>query len=365
VVSERQKLGLSAGFSLAGHALAAGLLLMAPTRAEIAIREADEIAIEIEDTPPPPPPALVVTPPDTPPVAASIRPRHVDSATQLDPISDTAPQLDPTTPLVAIPLEPSHEPSHDSVVVPREQLHDMLDPTRVAAADALHDDHGPSQPGPPATLHPEGPDDHGPTAEEAVAQTEAYLGAAAAAKTYITQRTFHLTPHTDGTLHWQGTGFEAVIHPDGSVSFSDHPDVTMDWAHGSGGFDITDMIMHGAGQDPYAAEREWFMEHAESTINRLETQARASQQAHSLTGVRSQVRTIWGDTARSAADRRRAIFEVWDECADGEEGADAREAIVAFIRREIPAASADSYTMIELARMNAHRQSAERFDPYP
>lgn len=363
MVSERNKLGVSAGLSLAGHALAAALLLLAPSRAEVMLQQADEIAIEIEDTPPPPP-ALVVTAPDTPPVAATVRPRRLATPTSTGAIVETSPLLAPTTPLVAMPST-VHEPTpRDTVVVPPEQLHQLLDPSRVAAADALHDETGPSQPGPPATLNPESPD-QGPTAEEAVAQAEAYLGAAAAAKTYITQRTFHLTPHTDGTLHWQGTGFEAVIHPDGSVSFSDHPDVTMDFAHGSGGFDITDAIMHGAGQDPYAAEREWFMEHAESTVERLEAQARTQQHAHSLTSVRSQLRTLWDDTGQSASARRRAIFEVWDECADGEEGASAREAVIAFIRREIPETSADSYTMIELARLNSSRQSAERFDPYP
>lgn len=368
MVSERNKLGISAGLSLAGHLLAAGLLLLAPTRGEVMLLEADEIAIEIEDAPepPPPPPALVVTPPDTPPVEASVRPRRLDPSTSASTgaIADPSPALAPTTPLVAMPLEQETSAPHETVVVPREQLHAMLDPTHVAATTALHDETGPSQPGPPATLNPEGPE-HGPTAEEAVAQTEAYLGAAAAAKTYITQRTFHLTPHTDGTLHWQGTGFEAVIHPDGSVSFSDHPDVTMDWAHGSGGFDITDAIMHGAGQDPYASEREWFMEHAESTIERLESQARAQRQAHSMTGVRSQLRTIWEDQSQSASARRRAIFELWDECADDADGEQARAAVIAFIRREIPETSADSYTMVELARLNSARQSAERFDPYP
>ncbi len=368
MVSERNKLGLSAGASLVGHAIVAVLLVMAPTTHELAIRQADEIDIEIEDAPPPaPPPALVVTPPDTPTVASTVRPRHTDEpATTGAIVQPSTPELATTTPLVAMPTDDVHEQAHhDTVVVPPEQMHQLLDPTRVAAADALHDDHGPSMPGPPATLHPAGPDEHIPTAEEAVAQTQEYLGAAAAAKTYITQRTFHLTPHTDGTLHWQGTGFEAIIHPDGSVSFSDHPGVDMDWGSGSGRFDLTDMVMGGAGQDPYAAEREWFMEHAESTIDRLEAQARTQQHTHSLTGVRSQLRTIWDDQSRSSADRRRAIFEVWDELADGEEGAPAREAVISFIRREIPDSSADSYTMIELARMNAHRQSAERFDPYP
>lgn len=369
MISERQKLGVSAGMSLAGHALAAVLLLLAPTPTQLVLSEADEIAIEIEDAPPPPPPpALVVTPPDTPPIGALVRPSVPSrpSTPSTDTTTTTAPEeLAPTTTMVALPTHPidTTEP-HDTVPVPPEQLHDVLDPAHVAAAIALHDDTGPTQPGPPAELNPEGPE-HGPTAEEAVAQTEAYLGAAAAAKTYITHRSFHPVPRTDGTYHWQGSGFEAVIHPDGSVSFSDHPDVSVDWGSGSGSFDLTDAIMHGAGQDPYQAEREWFMEQSETLRERLETQARTQQQAHSLTGVRSQVRTIWEDTSRPAADRRRAIFELWDECADGEEGAPARDAIIAFIRREIPDSSADSFTMIELARMNAHRESTERFDPYP
>ncbi|MFO0681395.1 MAG: hypothetical protein U0234_05055 [Sandaracinus sp.] len=370
MVSERQKLGVSATVSVVGHLVAAGLLLLAPRTSDLHLAQADEIAIEIDDTPPPPPPALVVTPPETPPVAETVHPRVTDRPSVPDQASgaviqtSTSPALAPTTPLVAVPTTPTHEPTHDTVVVPPEQMHQLLDPTRVAAADALHDDEGPSQPGPPATLHPESPD-HGPTAQEAVAQTEEYLGARAAEKTYITQRTFHLTPHTDGTLHWQGTGFEAVIHPDGTVTFSDHPDVSMDWSRGQGGFDITDMIMHGAGQDPYAAEREWFMDHAEATVERLEREARERHATDSMGNLRSRLREIWSDTSEPASSRRRQIFELWDELEDGEGGAPARQAVISFIRREIPESGADSYTMIELARLNANRESAERFDPYP
>jgi hypothetical protein len=368
VSSEEQKLGVSAGLSLAGHALVAALLFMAPTAHEIDLRRADEIAIEIEDVAPPaPPPALVVTAPNTPPVERTVRPRPVSH--DVEPTGaiaeTTSPELAPTIPLVAEPSPTLREPHpRDTVPLTRDQMHQLMDPTRVAAAEALHDDTGPSQPGPPATLNPESPD-HGPTAEEAVAQTEAYLGAQAAAKTYITHREFHLSPQTDGSFRYHGHAFDAVIHRDGTVAFSDRPGVDMDWAHGSGSFDLTDAIMGSAGQDPYAAEREFFMEHAEATIARLEAAQREETAAHSLGGVRTRCRTIWGDAAQPAAQRRRALFDLWDELADGDEGAPAREAIITFIRREIPASSPDSYTMIEVARMNANRQSAERFDPYP
>jgi hypothetical protein len=368
VFSEQKKLGVSATLSLVGHGLAAALLLLAPTSHEIDLQRADEIAIEIEDAPPPPPPpALVVTEPNTPPVDRTVRPRPIaqDQPTGAIAEPSTAPELAPTTPLVALPspMHPEVVP-HDTVPLTRDQLHQLIDPTRVAAAEALYDDTGPSQPGPPATLNPESPD-HGPTAEEAVAIQERELGAIAAAKTYITHRTFHLVPHTDGSYTWQGTGLAATIHSDGTVSFSDAPGVTMDWAHGSGGFDMTDAIMGAAGQDPHAAEREFFMEHAEETIARLEAAARQQTATHSLGGIRTRCRTIWGDASVPASMRRRQIFDVWDELADGEEGAPAREAVIAFIRREIPSSSPDSYTMIEVARMNASRQSSERFDPYP
>ena len=363
MVSENKKLGVSASLSLVGHALVAVLLLLAPSTAVLDLQRADEIAIEIQEETPRPPPALVVTAPDTPPVARLVpRARTVQD---IGAIAETSPQLAPTTPLVALPsaMFPSTEPQH-TVIVPREQLHQLLDPTRVAAADALYDATGPSQPGPPATLHPESPD-QGPSAEEAVAMAQEYLGAAAAAKTYITRREFHLSQQTDGSYRYHGHAFDAVIHPDGSVGFTDRPGFDVDLAHGSAGFDITDAIMGSAGQDPYAAEREFFMERAEETIARLESRARTEAATHSLSGVRTRCRTIWEDATMPAAARRRALFDLWDELADGDEGAPARQAVVAYIRSAIPSSSAESFTMMELARMNANRQSAERFDPYP
>lgn len=372
MIDERRRLGVTAGISLATHALAAGLLLLAPTAVDQVATITQEVElVEIDDTPPPPPPQLVVAEPEVTPVAPARPIRTTDDPATPPPPATTGalppstPDLAPTQTLVAIPTHPEEAPHtiHD-VLAPEQSLHDQIDPSHVAAAIALHDDHGPTQEGPPATLHPEGPD-HGPTAEEAVAATEAYLGAQAAAKTYITHRTFHLTPHTDGTMHWQGTGFEAVIHPDGSVTFSDRPGVEYDWGSGQGSFDLTDMIMGSAGQDPHAAERAWFMEHAEDTIDQLEQQARARAAAHSVSSVRGRCRAIWQDATRSAADRRRAIFELWDEADESGDGRTARDQIIAFIRESIPDSSADAYRFSEIARLNANRQSSERFEPYP
>jgi hypothetical protein len=371
VIDERRRLSVTAGISLATHALAAGLLLLAPTASDQVATITQEVELIELTEPPPPPPQLVVADTPLPVPVAPARPARVDDPTTPPPetpigaVAPSAPALAPTTPLTAMPAHPEEAPHtiHD-VLQPEQSLHDQIDPSHVAAAIALQDDRGPTQEGPPATLNPEGPE-HGPTAEEAVAQTEAYLGAQAAAKTYITHRTFHLTPHTDGTMHWQGTGFEAVIHPDGSVTFSDRPGVEYDWGTGQGSFDLTDMIMGSAGQDPHAAERAWFMEHAEDTIDQLEQQARARAAAHSVSSVRGRCRAIWQDATRTAADRRRAIFELWDEADETGDGRTARDQIIAFIRESIPDSSPDAYRFSEIARMNANRQSSERFEPYP
>ena len=78
------------------------------------------------------------------------------------------------------------------------------------------------------------------------------------------------------------------------------------------------------------------------------------------------------------------LFTLWDDCeeatpegpgatksveatldqARADAGTKARKQIVAFIRDELPAGSADAYSSAELERLNASRQSRERFSPY-
>lgn len=95
--------------------------------------------------------------------------------------------------------------------------------------------------------------------------------------------------------------------------------------------------------------------------------------------------TLWRDASRPLADRRRELFERWDECEEvsdrgpmdraardvseidaerGHGGEEMRRRIEAFVRQVAPAGSAQAFDEAELARLNASRTSRQRFDPY-
>ena len=77
---------------------------------------------------------------------------------------------------------------------------------------------------------------------------------------------------------------------------------------------------------------------------------------------------MWG-ASRSAASRRREIYEKWADCSDGGAGEDrlgrkARRAIEEFIRTHLPQGSSDAYTADELTRIAGERSGLPPFDPY-
>lgn len=117
---------------------------------------------------------------------------------------------------------------------------------------------------------------------------------------------------------------------------------------------------------------------------RVEEQQRA---ARSRLG--QELATLWRDEGRSLAERKRALFERWDECEEasaegssalpnerataaasetdierGREGEALRRRIEAFVRLVAPAGSAQAFAPAELSRLNAGRRSRQRFDPY-
>jgi hypothetical protein len=76
---------------------------------------------------------------------------------------------------------------------------------------------------------------------------------------------------------------------------------------------------------------------------------------------------LWAHTT-STVQRKQALFEMWDECAEtGTDeliagGTAARKMIVGFIKGRMTGAAA--YTPAELAALNAKKKSKATFDPY-
>jgi hypothetical protein len=145
----------------------------------------------------------------------------------------------------------------------------------------------------------------------------------ATAKAYLSRTRPQLRRQRDGTAVYTGHAFTATIGEDGSVSFSDRPGIQTEGFSTSGSFDLGDVFMRASGQDPYAAEREWFMEQTEAERGRLEDAWRARSMASALAGIPAHCERIWGRAGTPPERRRRMLFELWDEAVGGDDCDDA------------------------------------------
>ena len=136
-----------------------------------------------------------------------------------------------------------------------------------------------------------------------------------------------------------------------------------------GTFELTDMIMRGAGQDPYAARKSAFLDRTREERMRSAAAENSRRLREALHRTRSDLERLWRGPG-GAAEKRHLLFALWDECAETgpdevvRTGRAVRGQIVGFVRRHLPAGSRAAYTAAELARENARRTSAQLFDPY-
>lgn len=198
-----------------------------------------------------------------------------------------------------------------------------------------------------------------------------------------------LRPTRDGGYQWQGTGFTARIEPDGAVTFSDLPGIRYDGLGESDGpdpfrdgrapagalapgasvsvrfrFDITEALERRHGNDPYYADRAWFLAQTEEVRDRLARRRAAELDRRHLLRLRGRLDALMSDETRPPEDRRREIFATWDEFEEDEVGRRARDSLVSFVRERWPRGSTLAFTEAELDMLNAGRVSRERFDPY-
>ncbi|MCC7384502.1 MAG: hypothetical protein IT384_21825 [Deltaproteobacteria bacterium] len=179
-----------------------------------------------------------------------------------------------------------------------------------------------------------------------------------------------LAPSGGGTYHYRERGFTADIARDGTVSFDNNSNVAV----GGGAllsFDLTEVVMAAAGEDPFTADKLRFLEETRALRLEMCDRARAEALKESIVDLGHRLRRIWSRSDLPAAERRRLLFDLWDECGETEPGdataqaaAMARTTILAFVRRQLPPGSADAYRPEELLALNERRVSRERFAPY-
>jgi hypothetical protein len=247
----------------------------------------------------------------------------------------------------------------------------------------------------------------------------------------------------DGTLRQLDTEarFEGIIHPDGRVEVRELPDARVELTTGRGVVDwmlgfaraverpgskdrpdletpapdredktnagvqlmppspygpapiligvggrfggVADLALRRGQREQARAKQEFLDSTAPLRAALARTHAQAEQRA-----VRSrlgqELATLWRDDTRSLADRKRELFERWDECEEapgdvldraakgisetdaerGRGGEELRRRIEAFVRQVAPAGSPQAFDAAELSRLNARRSSRQRFDPY-
>jgi hypothetical protein len=180
-----------------------------------------------------------------------------------------------------------------------------------------------------------------------------------------------LQPSGGGTFESKHDAFDAHINRDGTVDLHDKPDVDVHLGCLFGGcpMSIDDAIMRRHGVDPYAATKLHWLDRTRDERARIGLVNRKDMLAHSAQYMKRNLDYMWAKT-NDAAERKRSLFELWDEVAEtGDEdlvqgGAAARAYLIGFIRAHLPAGSPDAFTTDELTQLNARKQSHATFAPY-
>lgn len=210
-------------------------------------------------------------------------------------------------------------------------------------------------------------------AERRGAQLSAELYAAANAAPFPRRGAPKLRHDADGTCHFDGSTIDATIAADGTVKFADksprvavsgpleppgHP-ATPEQALAPRRLELNFKLSGGT-----EAERSWFLRETQDLRRELADAAHDGELRRTQHALLVRLDHIWCDSTKSAAQRRRMLFERWDDTSPDETGGLGREVVIDFIQRNLPAQSALAYSNDELAALNRLRQQRARFEPY-
>ena len=137
----------------------------------------------------------------------------------------------------------------------------------------------------------------------------------------------------------------------------------------SGRFDLTDWAMRAHGHDPYAAKKLAILDGSREERVAMAEQRRREYFDHSAAIAQQQVEALWSRTEVDLPMKRELLFELWDDCAEGDDalgraGAAARGEVLGFIRTRLPVESSVAYPPGDLVELNKKRHSKQAFTPY-
>jgi hypothetical protein len=184
--------------------------------------------------------------------------------------------------------------------------------------------------------------------------------------------------------------FTATLGADGRIKFKDMPiaisrDPMTGAPKGLGMPGLAEGLRAASGTELYQQEKKRLLEETFDLRLQLAIGFARDKVDRRLKSLYRELLAQWQDDGESEAERRKALFQRWDECEEGlplalpgfagaatselddlrrSAGDQARETIESFIRRQLPAGSPQAYTDEELRRLNASRHSRARFAPY-
>ena len=134
--------------------------------------------------------------------------------------------------------------------------------------------------------------------------------------------------------------------------------------------DLNDAVLRAIGDDPYGGIKRDILVKTRALRERLADESCKEDLRESLVALSARLQRLWAETHLSAKVRRERLFALWDECLEGGDdirarhGRMARNTIIAFIRRHLPAGSSAAFLPEELRALNQRRPSREHFKPY-
>jgi hypothetical protein len=137
----------------------------------------------------------------------------------------------------------------------------------------------------------------------------------------------------------------------------------------SGHLDVTDLAMKLAGQEPYSSSKRAIAEETREQRFCMAKRFQDQQKRQELFTLSTRVRRLVARVDLSAAERRKLVFAIWDECSEESDStadynAMARATILSIVREAFPAGSDRAYQPAELLALNERRSSHQRFAPY-
>jgi hypothetical protein len=136
-----------------------------------------------------------------------------------------------------------------------------------------------------------------------------------------------------------------------------------------GNMDLTSWAMRKfAHQDAYDSRKKKLLDDTREERAYQGGIHKQEQLDHSAEIMRRNLERLWMSTIDPAA-RREALFEMWDECAEGENamgeaGAMARGQVIGWIAAHLPKGSPGAFSDEEIVKLDAKRSSKAHFAPY-